>query len=280
MQTINQIINDMGAPPSEFTYTPTAEWVKWRSFYARAIQFFQGIMDSFREEVELSLRTKQPGSRAWYHDKAMEFQDGDTLLVNPTTGLLGYNTVNLEKRILARCSVVEGPVGGATGVIFKVAKYNNLDDRELVPLDENTELLNFQTYIENVKFTGTDVEVVNAPGDLVKLIGNVFYDPAYPVQVVIAQVLEKLLEYRDNIDFNGVVKHQEFVHAIKSAEGVYSVDIDNLSWRAFNDEYQQVEGHAPLFAGYFNYEITGGNFSLVFRNYKNEAMYTTVTNFD
>lgn len=277
-RTEQEIINDMGTPPSGFVYTQLAEWVTWRSFFAKAIAYFESILDTTKAEITTIISNQKIGSKSWYHSKVMEFQNGDTLTVDENTGLLEYAIIDETKKIIARCSISEETIEGVNNVIIKVAKYNNLDDLVLVPLDQSTELPNLEVYVENVKITGTDTIVVSSASDLVKMIGSVYYDPAFNPDGVIAAVKLALLNYRDNLDFNGVIKKHEFMAAIASATGVYAVDIDTLQHKVAAGNYANLESSVNLYAGYFNYDVDGAGFSLVFKNYKTGATYATVIN--
>lgn len=276
-RTEQEIISDMGTPPSGFVFAQLAEWVTWRGFFAKAIAFFESILDKTKDDINTIIATQKMGSKSWYATKVKEFQNGDSLTVDETTGILGYAAIDTEKQIIARCSVSEEKIEGINNVVIKVAKYNNLDDKILVPLDPSTELPNLENYVENVKITGTDTLVVSSASDLVKMIGKVYYDPAYNPDEVIAAVKQALIDYRDTLDFNGVIKRHEFIAAIAKYAGVYAIDIDNLEHRAATDNYASLESSVSLFAGYFNYDIDNAGFSIVFKNYKTDTTYATIT---
>jgi hypothetical protein len=276
-RTEQEIIDDMGTPPSGFVFAQLAEWVTWRGFFAKAIALFESILDKTKSDINAIITNQKIGSKYWYYKKILEFQNGDTLVMDEDTGILSYPSVNPDKQIIARCSISEENIEGVNHVVIKVAKYNNLDDKVLVPLDVSTELPNFEVYVENVKITGTDTLVVSSASDLVKMIGKIYYDPTYNPDEVIAAVKQALIDYRDELDFNGVIKKHEFVAAIANAAGVYAVDIDTLEHRSAAEAYTALESAASLFAGYFNYDVDNAGFSLVFKNYKTDATYSTVT---
>lgn len=274
-RTEEQIIEQMGNPPSGLVYKPSAEWVLWRAFIARAIYLFEGILDVFKKYIETLITKKQPGTRTWYYTEARKFQNGDTLRINEQTGIMEYPQLNPEKQIIARCSVSEAVVSDVSRVVFKVAKYNNADDKVLVPLDINDELPNFSTYIENIKIAGTDTEIVNENADLIRLNAEVFFNPAYQPIEVAQRIKLALVDYRDKLDFDGVVKRHEFYATLASSEGVYAVDINTLEWKDVSHPYTSIESSQALFAGYFNYDLDF--FSISLKNAKTGQQSMLIT---
>jgi hypothetical protein len=278
-RTEQEIIDDMGTPPSGFVFAQLAEWVNWRSFFSKAIALFESILDTTKSDIDTIIATQKMGNDLWYAKKILAFQNGDSLTVDEETGMLEYAAIDTSKQIIARCSVSEEVIEGVNNLVLKVAKYNNLDDKVLVPLDPSTELPNLEVYVENVKITGTDSVVVSSASDLVKIIGSVFYDPVYNPDEVIAAVKQLLIDYRDTLGdlFKGVVKKHEFYTKIAKARGVYSVDIDTLEHKTSTGVYGAIESSVILSAGYFNYDVDNAGFSLVFKNYKTGATYATIT---
>jgi hypothetical protein len=271
-----EIINDMGTPPSGFVFAQLSEWVAWRGFFAKAIALFESILDRTKSDINTIIATQKMGSKSWYAKKITEFQNGDSLIIDENTGILGYATIDTNKQIIARCSISEENIEGINNVVVKVAKYNNLDDKVLVPLDVSTELPSLETYVEEIKIVGTDTLVVSSAADFVKMIGSVYYDPAHNPDEVVAAVKQNLINYRDTLDFNGVIKRHEFIAAIAKHVGVYSVDIDTFEHRTAVGVYVPLESSVNLFAGYFNYDV-GTGFLLVFKNHKTNAVYATIT---
>lgn len=279
-RTEQEVIDDMGTAPSGFTFAQLAEWVSWRSFFAKAIALFESILDRTKSDINTIITTQKIGSKLWYAEKIMEFQNGDSLTMNEDTGMLEYVTIDTSKQIIARCSVSEVIINGVSNVVFKAAKYNNIDDKVLVPLDVSTELPNFETYVENVKITGTDTLVVSTASDLVKMIGSVYYDPAYSPAEVIAAVKQALINYRDTLgggSLSGFVKKHEFYTKIAACLGVYAVDIDTLEHKTSTGDYSSIESSSELESGYFNYDVDNAGFSLAFKNYKTDVVNTTIT---
>ncbi|MBI9055529.1 MAG: hypothetical protein JEY96_17025 [Bacteroidales bacterium] len=279
-QTEQEIIDDMGAAPSGFVFAQLADWVLWRSFFANAIALFESILDRTKSDIDTIIATQKLGSKSWYAKKIMEFQNGDSLTMNEDTGMLEYVNIDTSKQIIARCSVGEKVVENVSHVVFKAAKYNNLDDKVLVPLDVSTELPNLETYVENVKITGTDTLVVSTASDLVKMIGSIYYDPAYNPAEVIFAVKQALINYRDTLGggaLSGIVKKHEFYTKIAGCLGVYAVDLDTLQHKTSTGEYGSIESSAELEAGYFNYDVDNAGFSLAFKNYKTDVVNTTIT---
>lgn len=251
-RTIDEIKQNMyDRQPSLFPELSTsgvAEWSLWVDVVAYAIWVFENIMDLFRADVEDKLSKQKPGSLPWLATKAYEFQFGDDLMVD-ANGIVKYATIDEAKKIVKRVSASE-----SNGVIsLKVAKLDN--QTSLVPLDVNSgELLQFERYIEKLKYAGVKVDVVSLPADVLLYNVDVYFDPAYLESTITANVNAKLDEYRLSLPFNGMIYRSEVLNAILSAEGVVTAKINELT--GTQSTITNIDVKYLLVAGYFNWDET------------------------
>lgn len=224
-----------------------AEWRLWLWIFAYGIHLFEVILDITKSDVEQKLNNKQPGSLEWYIDMAKQFQLGYSMSVNEK-GVLSYPVVDSSAQIIKHASVTEQ--GG--GIILKVAKYDN--NGNLAPLSlTNVEFLQFQRYIENIKFAGTDITVTTLPADLITYSITVYYDPAYLPDSVKQSVIERLKVFRLELSFDGVFYTSDFVQAILQVVGVKTVKVNTMTGTQ-GEATQVIDVSYAVAAGYFNFD--------------------------
>lgn len=246
-----------------------AEWKLWRSIFARAVWVFEGIMDLFKAEIETTVQTKQPGSFEWYYDKILEFQgaadqsgnfQGDNLLI--VNGVIQYENPDTARQIIKRASL--RAESGTLAV--KVAK--KLDEDNFQALT-GSEQIAFGLYLDNIKYPGTQTNVISMAADQIKYNLQIVYDPIYTIATVQENVYTKMDEYRESLGFDDRFYPQKFIDKIMEAAGVVSVKRNSVSgygsatavWATIDIVYQ-------LESGYFNYLHGAGDSTLTFTNYK------------
>ena len=91
------------------------------------------------------------------------------------------------------------------------------------------ELLAIRSYINKIKFAGTNIHVVSRNGDVLIPRVTVFYDGSVPTNIVYDNIEKSLDSFLSNVDFDGCVYVQKVIDAIQAAENVVDVFIDNSS---------------------------------------------------
>lgn len=225
-----------------------AEWRGWVEIFAYAIYLFEVVMDVFRADVEAQLSKKQPGTLEWYSEKALAFQNGYTLQVDQW-GVVGYAVEDAAAKLVKHASVSE-----ADGTVtVKVAGIDS-DTNELQPLSlTNGEFLNFQRYMEKIKFAGTATEYRTLPADVVMYDVNVYFDPLYLPTDVETRLIAALLAFRTDIGFDARLYRSEFVNAIQAVEGVKTVKVNSMTVMPSVGEPVELDVVLELESGYFNF---------------------------
>lgn len=249
-----------------------AEWKLWRSIIARAIWTFENILYAFKAEIETTIQTKQPGSFEWYQDKIFEFQgttdsngnfQGDDLII--IGGVISYQTPDDTKKIIKQASL-----RASNGVLaVKVAK--KLDENNYQALTASEQLA-FSIYMDNIKYPGTEIQIISAAADLIKYTLQIIYDPVYTTSTVGANIAAKLNEYRASLGFDDRIYPFKMIDKIMEAEGVVSVKNNGIYRKAAGESvFTAIDITYTLAAGYFNYEkliADGGTSSLTYTSYK------------
>ena len=250
-RTTQEIYDGLAAQRTEYipevsSTSQAAEWKLWLWVFAYGIHLFELVMDVLKADVEVKLASMQAGSLEWYIDKAKAFQLGYSLAVN-TKGVLSYAVIDDSARIVKHASVTE--LNGS--VLLKVAKYDEAG--RLAPLSlTNGEFLQFQRYIENVKFAGTRITVTTLPADAIRYNITVYYDPAYLPDEVQQAVTAKLELFRLELGFDGLFYSSDFVSAILKVTGVKTVKINSLAGIQ-GEITQDIDVGYSVEAGYFNF---------------------------
>jgi hypothetical protein len=251
-RTINAIVAELDAAQQKYPVlaalnspSATAIYRLWKFVVAYAIFTLETLMDRFRADVDAIVARAPVGTPAWYADRALEFQLGDTLMVRPD-GAIGYAPDASGAKIVTRATAKEN---AQTGKLFiKVAK-NGPTPGTLAPLDDATELVQVRGYFDRLRFAGTRLEVVTSEADRLRLYGQVYYDPLLDVASVKAAVAQAIRDYLQRLEFDGQLYLSRLVDAIQAVNGVRDVLLTEAKARL---------GSAPLITINRVYETAAG----------------------
>ena len=230
-----------------------AIWRHWFWVVAVAIHVHELIFDNHKTEVEALSDTLINGTPLWLRDQALAFQNGDTLIFNTTTKTFEYATVQTSLQIVKRAAVVES--GGVARL--KVAK---LSGSVPVPLSAS-ELSTFVTYINQIKFAGTNVAATSLASDKLKIAYDITYDPLIldNTGVLISDGVTKPVEDAINNHiqdlssgekFDGVLNLTALTDAIQAASGVIDPVITLAEGRTDAGTFTTINKNYTAEAGY------------------------------
>jgi hypothetical protein len=177
----------------------------------------ENLFDLFREEVNYIVARAPAGTPEWYADKALLFQEGDTLAV--ADNVLGYPAGATGARIITRAAAKENAQTGK--LVIKVAQAGPTPGT-LAALSA-AQLTQVRGYFDRLQFAGTRLEVVSRAADRLQLRGQVYYDPLLDVPALQAAVRQALAGYLANLDFAGQVYLAKLEDAIQAVPGVRDV---------------------------------------------------------
>jgi hypothetical protein len=198
----------------------SAIWNVWAFVTAQSINFHEQLLDLLKAEVEEIAASAVPGTALWLKDRSLKFQFGDVVQVNPDFSV-GYPTINEDNMIVTQASVKQT---GNRIVLIKVAKGTT---PSLLALSA-TELSAFMSYIDKIKFAGTQTSIISLNSDKLKVAADVYYDGQYIQTTVKTNVINAINNYLANLPFDGTVNLNKLTDAIQAVEGVDDVVLNTV----------------------------------------------------
>jgi len=162
----------------------TSVWNLWAYITAVSINLHEQLWDVFRKEIEDIAAKVVPGTAEWLRARVFEFQydANNTQAISLIDFVPKYPTVDAALRIVTNCSVTQS----GNKVLVKVAKKSG---DTLAPLTTN-EINALKTYIDKIKFAGTNVITTSSNGDRIQVIGEVYYNGQYSLETMKLRVFE------------------------------------------------------------------------------------------
>lgn len=205
---------------------------------ASAIWVFEQILNQHEIEVANIILEQKIGSLGWYRDKALNFQYGFDLITD-TDVFDNKNALNetIEaSKIITHAAVVETP--DASNVLLKIAS----GTKDLSPIDSDQELA-FKHYIDEVRFAGTRLLLVNQKHDQLYLNIDVYIDPlvldleGVNIRTGAKSVENAIQDYLLNaLPFNGELTILALINVIEHVTGVVNLKILNVETASINNE--------------------------------------------
>lgn len=191
---------------------------------AAVIYSFETILDVFAYDISETINKRINGTPDYYARALLQYQKGDELTVREDGLAFGYASVDESKQIITQVSYEESTddVNLDSKLVLKVAT-GDKGNLSAIPADE---LVQIRTYLNRIKFAGTRIEVTSLPGDVLVPRLSVYRDGAISEAEVYDNIEASLNEYMMNIDFNAGIYVSKVIAAIRSAEHVTDVWID------------------------------------------------------
>lgn len=220
----------------------------WRIFaylVALAIWTHELLWDQFKVELQEIVDAAPTGTVEWYQQQTLAYQYGYNLTYQNNKYV--YSITDPSSQIVKLCAVTERV--GST-LIIKVA---NLDASDLpLPLTTIEQNALFG-YLQKIKFAGTRIAVISDDADLLKIIGEIYYDPIIPLPDLRINVEAAIVDYIRNLPFNGVFKITGLIDTIQAVEGVTDAVLPTIETKygalpyvAVNRIYTANAGHLDI----------------------------------
>lgn len=194
---------------------------------ATIIQSFETILDIFAIDISTTINNRINGTPIYYANAMLSYQKGDEIIVREDGLAFGYANVDETKRIITQVSYTynSNNLNIDEKLILKIAtgvkgKLQEVSEEDLI-------LIN--SYIRKIKFVGTHIEVTSRKGDILIPRLSVYYDGAVMESIMYDAIDEKLNEYIMNIDFDAAIYVSKIIEAIRKAEHVTDVYIDETA---------------------------------------------------
>lgn len=231
------------------SWSKVSIWRLWIFMVALAHHQFEVLMDYFKAEQDQVAAQSIAGNLPWYRDQALKFQSGHSLTFNPNTYRYSYLIDDPGSRIIAKCAVVEENNLNVNGIVIKVAK---LSSGNLVPLSA-PEKIEFNTYINRIKFAGVQSVVISEQPDQIRLELDVFYDGTLDLTEFKTRFEASISDYLNNgIDFDGNFIKNKLIDKFQSVDGFIDCDLNLVEAKAdYLPSFTTVDRIYSPYSGYF-----------------------------
>jgi hypothetical protein len=188
--------------------------------FAYCANTVEQIFDTFKAYVTALIDAKTPHTAKWYRDKMLLFMK-DKLLVTDTDT---YDTGSMTDSEIEAAKVIKyaAAVENSDSSILTIKVAGELAG-ERVPFDSGLEA-QITEYIQEVKDAGVRVGLVNQAGDSFSCEVDVYYNALLLPGDVQTAVNEAIVNYIENLTFNGEYSNMALVDAIQVVDGVEIVE--------------------------------------------------------
>jgi len=198
---------------------------------ASANWFLETLFDTHKAEIDNTIAQQKSGRLPWYRNLALAFQYGFSLITDTDQfDNTGFTDEEIEaSKIVKYCSVNE--TGESNRLVVKIAGETG---GELSPLDSG-QIASFTAYMNDIKYAGVKISVINNPADKLLLYLDVYRDPLVidnggvsianankPVEDAIKQFLKEL-------PFDGAFILNDFIAYLRAVDGVENVQVVSAS---------------------------------------------------
>lgn len=229
---------------------------------AAAIHVLERIFDQFKADVDRKVESLIVASIPWYHAKALDYQHGDQLVLNPDTYGYGYEVVDETKRIVKYCAVRD------RGTSVQILVSGDTDGSPSA-LSQSV-MTPFTAYMDKIKLAGVVLMCQSYPSDHVKVVARITVDPLViddggrlVSDNTVRPVEAAITEHLHNILYGGTFNKTKLVDAIQAVEGVEDVELMQVLCRA--------DSEADFT------ELTGNNYEGMSGSYIADDLRTTLT---
>lgn len=231
----DEILTNIAANENLQGLTSTSKSALFRLFayvVAFSIWTLEKILDIHTAQIDQALYEQKSGTLRWYRNMSLAFQNGFDLLTDSDKfDNTGATDEQIEdSKIVKYCSVKE--TQQSNKLFIKIASEDSAG--VLAPITA-AQLDSFTTYINEIKYAGVRIEVVNNPADVLALTMAVYRDPL----VIDAEgnsilnggkpVEAAIMDYLQNLPFDGEFLINDFIAFLRAVPGVQNVNITSIT---------------------------------------------------
>jgi hypothetical protein len=227
--------------------------------FAYCTLILEQIFDQHKKEVDTALYEQKSGTPRWYGNMALAFQYGFDLLADSDKfDNTGFTVDQIDaSKIIKYRSVKES--GESNRLVVKVAGESA---GELIPLT-TLQLDSFDGYMEEIKYAGVKLQIVNNPADQLLLNmaiyrdvlvidenGNSILNGGKPVETAVNA-------YIKNLPFDGELVLNDLIEKLRAVDGVDNAHIIVATSSIYDTVTLDYRDYAPInvktipVAGYF-----------------------------
>jgi hypothetical protein len=224
-----KIIDAKNSRPELSELTSDSKVSNWGNFafiVAACTAVFDQLLDLFRIDIDKKVyqNTTSTNTNIAFVSKNLFQYDPivNQVLVVDDNFIVSYETPDVNKRIITRCSVTTLP---DKQVVVQVAK--NEPPEQLT----SSELIAFSGFLDNYLPAGVSFNAASGNSDKVLIEADVYYFSGYSATVV-DDLIAAIDDYLRNIDENGYLVVSDLHEAMLNSEGVKSVVLKKVYLRA------------------------------------------------
>lgn len=223
----------------------TADYKLWMYIFAAISWLQQQVINRFRGEIQAIADAAPTCNDRWFEREVRKFQFGDPLLFDNETKKYFYAEIDEDKQIVKRVAVQDQNGRG----IIKAAKEVGGEPFAL----STSELNALIAYVRRIQPFGSNIGIISAQADLLRLFLNVTYDGLVPLATLQANVQAAIMDHIKNIGFNGTLWFIRLQDAVQQVEGI--IDVEPVQLQAaqaggpftnWNRRYLPVSGYLDI----------------------------------
>ncbi len=216
--------------------------------FAYCVLVLEQIFDQHKKEIDTAIYEQKSGTPRWYRNMALAFQYGFDLLVDSDKFENTVFTIDQidASKIIKYCSVKES--GESNRLVVKVAGESST---ALIPLTA-PQLESFSQYMEEIKYAGVRLNIVNNPADKLLLTMVVYRD----VLVIDANgnnilnggkpVEDAINAYIKNLPFDGELVLNDLIEKLRAVDGVDNAHIVVATSSSYDTVTPGYTEYAPI----------------------------------
>lgn len=206
------------------------------------------LLTRHKAEVSAEVESMIPHRPKWYRDKVLQYMYGKVL--EPDSDR--YATGGMTDSEIAAARVVKHAVAtesrDASLLTIKVAGERGGERRPLPAAQEAGLIM----YISEIKDAGVRVSLVNMEADTFGCRIDVYYDAVLEAESVQEACTAAILDYIENLPFNGEYTNMALVDRLQGVEGVRIVELRESTAKAADESTTtQIDARITPKAGYF-----------------------------
>lgn len=202
----------------------------WIYIVASAIWTHEQLWSLFEQKIGTLIASSKVMSIPWYYNKALEYQDGDDLILDRDTMKYEYSSIDPGKRIVEYVAIRE-EINQLGVMVLKI--YYSGKNKE--PLSKEKQS-GFETYMRKIGAAGTHFQFLSQNPDTISFTMDVYYNPLVmrsdgALLASSEKTVEKsITQYLSSIEYGGVFYLSKLMDAIQASEGVSDIVIKSVGW--------------------------------------------------
>lgn len=214
--------------------------------FASAVWLHETLWEQFRKDTETLIDNSYVTSLAWYHRKALEFQNGDALSFDEKTCSFHYPVWDKSKQVVKNVTIREVMDSNVT----KLKVYFSDEQKQPFTGDIGTA---FELYMRQIGSAGTHYLFISQGPDELRIHLHIYYDPLVldstgkrlsgggkPIE-------ETIENYLNSLEYGGVFYSSKLMDMLQVTEGVKDITLDATTWKGSKENRRKIDADSGAF---------------------------------